>query len=226
MTPKQRNIQHLIILDESGSMASIRDVTISGFNELVQSIQGNQEKFPEQRHYVSLVTFNGNGIRNLIVRQPAASLQPLDASRYCPDSMTPLFDAIGLSVGDLEKAVRDQEDTWCLVNILTDGLENASAEYSGKAVREMIERIGKGNWTFTYIGANHDVHGVADYLSIDNAMPFVSSQEGSARMWNKFRSSSEGFSSRMARQVISDEDLKKGFFGPDSDDEDKPGKPN
>ena len=59
---KSVKIYNLIILDESGSMASLKRSTISGFNEVVQSIQSASKQFPEQQHYISLVTFNGDGI--------------------------------------------------------------------------------------------------------------------------------------------------------------------
>ena len=45
---QKHQVHNLIILDESGSMESIKSTIISGFNELVQSIKGIQEQFPEQ----------------------------------------------------------------------------------------------------------------------------------------------------------------------------------
>jgi hypothetical protein len=157
-----KTIHNLIILDESGSMESIKKETISGFNELVQTIRGSQEMYPDQQHYVTLVTFNGLGMRTLILREPVTHLKPLDMTKYKPDSMTPLFDAIGFSCTELDHTVSGQPDVWVLVTILTDGMENASQEYSGRLVRDLITRLGEQNWTFTYIGANHDVTAMAD----------------------------------------------------------------
>lgn len=37
---KKHQVHNLIILDESGSMGSIKSTIIQGFNELVQTIQG------------------------------------------------------------------------------------------------------------------------------------------------------------------------------------------
>ena len=54
----RHQVHNLIILDESGSMSSIKPQIISGFNELVQSIKGIEEQFPEQEHFISLVSFN------------------------------------------------------------------------------------------------------------------------------------------------------------------------
>ncbi len=50
------NIYNLIILDESGSMSAIYDETLKAVNEAFSGIRRNQEEFPEQRHYVSIVT--------------------------------------------------------------------------------------------------------------------------------------------------------------------------
>ena len=57
----KHQVHNLIILDESGSMESIKPTIINGFNELVQSIKGIQKQFPEQEHFISIITFNGFG---------------------------------------------------------------------------------------------------------------------------------------------------------------------
>jgi len=46
---EKHKIFNLIILDESGSMQSIKDVTISDFNELVQTIKSTGKKYPETK---------------------------------------------------------------------------------------------------------------------------------------------------------------------------------
>ncbi|GAB1370153.1 hypothetical protein MASR1M45_02110 [Candidatus Kapaibacterium sp.] len=56
---KKHQVHNLIILDESGSMESIKKNIIQGFNELVQTIQGIEKQFPEQQHYITFVSFNG-----------------------------------------------------------------------------------------------------------------------------------------------------------------------
>ena len=206
-----KTIHNLIILDESGSMESIKKETISGFNELIQTVQASQQEFPDQQHFITLVTFNGMGIRSLIVRQPVASLQPLDNTRYRPQSMTPLYDAMGFSCTELEQAIRDQPDTWCLVTVLTDGMENASREYAGTAIRDLVDRLGKGNWTFSYIGANHDVARMAADLSIANHMQWRSDEKGAREMWARERHSRAAFSYKMSMNY-DPEDLKRQYF--------------
>ena len=51
-------IFNLIIIDESGSMQSIKTAAIDSVNETIQTIRSAQKKHDDQEHYVSLVTFN------------------------------------------------------------------------------------------------------------------------------------------------------------------------
>jgi len=128
---QKHKVFNLIILDESGSMESIKQATISGFNEVVQTVKGVEQQFPEQEHFISLVTFNGLGIKTLLFNEPAKKLKPIDGDKYQPDSMTPLFDAMGLSLLKMKAVTENLTDYNVLVTILTDGMENTSREFSG-----------------------------------------------------------------------------------------------
>jgi hypothetical protein len=169
---KTDKVYNLIILDESGSMGAIKNATISGFNEVVQTIKGIEQKFPEQQHFISLVSFNGLGIKTLLDKTPVASLKQIDPNTYHPDSVTPLYDAIALSVIKLRLDIAGIENVNVLVTILTDGEENASKEFNHAQVNSIINEQKNHGWTFTYIGANHDVERVAHSISIMNSMTF------------------------------------------------------
>ncbi len=165
-------VYNLIILDESGSMDTIKYETISGFNEVVQTIKGIEKKFPEQQHFISLVTFNGYGINTLLDKVSVSSLNQIDPNTYNPSSSTPLYDAIGLSVLKLKIDVARFENVHVLVTILTDGEENSSKEFNHTHINSIIKGQKDLGWTFTYIGANHDVEKVAHSISITNTMVF------------------------------------------------------
>lgn len=209
-----KTVHNLIILDESGSMDVIRTATVAGFNTLIAGIRESQEAQPDQCHMVSLTLFNGKGLRNLISQQPVMAVEPLSEKGYRPDSVTPLYDAIGMSCLHLEKTIDRQPDTWCVVHILTDGLENASTEFTGQALIQLIDRLREERWTFNYIGANHDVEAVAKDMGIPNAMSFRHSAEGASHMWQTLSDSSKAFSERLSRKDVSDEELKRRFFNP------------
>jgi len=196
---KQRFIYNLIILDESGSMASIQHTIISGFNELVQSIKGVAQQYPEQEHYISFISFNGMGIKTIHDCVPITKLQEIDASRYNPNSMTPLYDAIGFGIQQLQGRLSGKQDYNVLVTIMTDGLENDSKEFSIKTIKKMIEELKKRNWTFTYIGTDHDIESVADSLSISNRMRFEKSEEDMKNMFEKERYSRQEYHRNISR---------------------------
>jgi hypothetical protein len=182
---QKHQVHNLIILDESGSMESIKPTIINGFNELVQSIKGIQQQFPEQEHFISIISFNGFGNKIMHFIDPVSKLNTIDSSNYKPDSMTPLYDAIGFGLSKLKQHLDEQEKYNVLVTVLTDGEENASKEYSGLAIKNMIDELSEGNWTFTYIGTDHDVEKMASSLSIKNSMMFEKNKDGIDSMFEE-----------------------------------------
>lgn len=164
-----QNVYNLLILDESGSMGSIAEATVSSFNESVQHIKLESEKHPEQRQYVSIVIFNSHSIRRILDRAPAREASELNQQTYQPGGMTPLLDAVGESVYHLERHLANDSAAQVLVTILTDGLENHSREYTYERIQQTIKRLEKGNWTFTYIGTDHDVFEQSKKMGITKA---------------------------------------------------------
>ena len=142
---KKHQVHNLIILDESGSMGSIKDTIIEGFNEIVQTVKGIAKEYQDQEHFISLITFNGLGIKELHFNGPAEKLELIDKDRYQPKASTPLYDDIGFSFNKLRQIVDKQKECNVLVTILTDGLENASQEHSGQEVKKMIDELKQKN---------------------------------------------------------------------------------
>lgn len=161
---------YLLILDKSGSMFSIRDVTISGFNENVQMIKQLQEKYPDQDFTVSLIIFN-NDVDTVMWRADPKELQELEPQEYVPCGMTALYDAMGTGLsrlqGELYTDAKENPEIKFVVTVFTDGAENRSSEYDGNTISKMNKDLQETEqWTFTYIGANHDVAETAAKLSI------------------------------------------------------------
>lgn len=204
----KHQVHNLIILDESGSMESIKNTIIQGFNEIVQTVKGISEQFPEQEHFISLISFNGTGQKVLHFNDPVNKLELIDSSRYKPDASTPLFDAIGFSISKLKQILGDVSNYNVLVTILTDGEENASQEYSGKDIKQIIEELKLNNWTFTYIGADHDVEKFAYSLAITNTMQFNKNPDDIKKMFNKEKSARFNYSVNISRNL----DTSKKFY--------------
>ena len=188
------NIYNVIILDESGSMSSIYRETLQSMNEVLGGIRKNQAEFPEQRHFVTFVTFEGRGPEGIKVRRdrvPIGNIQDLTEKDYRPGGCTPLYDAMGKTLNELEGLVN--ADDRVMATIITDGYENASTEYSGRTVKTLVERLRKKGWVFAYIGANQDAVEVARDLHIDNALNFDATPEGTVMMSLRFRKAGRKF---------------------------------
>ena len=203
-------IFNLIIIDESGSMQSIKTAAINSVNETIQTIRAAQKKYEDQEHYVSLVSFNDD-VKTIYECVSAEEVKELTADSYEPDCCTALYDAMGISLNRLRKKVA--EDDKVLVTIVTDGYENASKEYSGKAIKALVDELKGKGWIFAYIGANQDVEAVAATISITNVMNFEATCEGTGAMSERLSKARQGFYGRLSRQTsFSAEDENKGFF--------------
>ncbi len=203
-----QKVYNLIILDESGSMESIKAPIITGFNEVVQTIKSTEAQFPEQEHYISLVSFNGMGIKTIHNRDRAANLQQINATSYQPNAATPLYDAIGQGVLTLENSIANQVGCHVLVTILTDGEENASKEFKHAQIKSLIEQQKAKGWTFTYIGANHDVEKVAISLSIQNSLHFNANAEETMQMFEKEKQARMMYS----KKINENRDVSKNYY--------------
>ena len=190
-TTAKTQVYNLIILDKSGSMGSIAKAAIAGFNETVGGIRSAQERFKDtQEHFVSLMIFCNCEKTMVYDMVPVEKIKELTSKEYRPCCCTPLYDAMGISINALYNAIKDKEDATAVVTVITDGLENASKEYSGKAIKALVERMkDEEGWNFAYIGTNQDVAATSASLSIDNHMAFADDDAGMREAWAKERKS-------------------------------------
>ncbi len=167
-------VYNLVILDKSGSMSSIANAAISGFNETVGGIRSAQERFREtQEHYVSLYVFCNCDKHYIYENVPVNEVKELTSREYRPCCCTPLFDAMGISLNKLLGQIQSDGNATAAVTVITDGLENASHEYSGADIKALVDRLkDQEGWNFAYIGTNQDVDEVALSISITNTMYF------------------------------------------------------
>ena len=202
-------VYNLIILDESGSMKAIRQGAVTCLNDLIGTVRKEAEGNPLLEQYLILFTFNSDGIREQIplvrVGDDETRLDPQD---YRPQSLTPLYDAIGKATGRLRVLLDEKADYAVLVTILTDGAENSSMIYNGETIASIIRQLSMQAWVFTYIGTNHDVQAEASRIGIRNAGTFHYRDEGIVDFMRSesenrrafYRSlSEEGFSGRRDR---------------------------
>lgn len=208
-------IHNLIILDESGSMESIKRAAINGMNETVQSIRDAQMKHEDQEHIVSLVSFNSSEIKGIYDCVPVAEVKELTDKEYVPDCCTPLYDAMGLSLNHLRAKVNDEDKV--LVTIITDGEENSSTEYNSAAIKALVDSLKEKGWVFAYIGANQDVLKVAQTISVTNVMNFSSTDFGTTSAIASLRKSRDRMFSRIADGVFDSVSENTDFFSEDEE---------
>ena len=194
-----QKIYNLIVLDASGSMYSIRNEAIAGVVETVQTIRTSQEENANQEHLLSLVVFNGQYITIVFDRMPITKVPDLNEKDYQPTDNTPLYDAMGYSITNLQRYI--DEDDNVLVTIITDGYENASREWNHQRIYQLVEDLKKKNWLFTYIGANQDALKVAKDMGIDHSMNYKSDAEGTKAMFRKELRSRKSFYDKLARGI-------------------------
>jgi hypothetical protein len=179
----KHQVHNLIILDESGSMKSVKKTIINGFNELVDSIKLIEKEFPEQEHLISMLSFNSKKINVMHFAEPVKNINAINNSRYNPECSTPLYDAMAFGLLKMKQLLENRENNSVLVTVLTDGEENASKEFTRLSLVKIIEDLKLLNWTFTYIGTDHDVSWVSKSLHIDNSMHFEKNHSGIKSMF-------------------------------------------
>lgn len=220
-TTESAKVYNLIILDESGSMSAIYQEALTGVNETLQTIRMAKEDNPEQEHFVTLVAFDTGHYNEIYKGAPAVKAIDITAEQYRPCGGTPLYDAMGRAISELRNHLdyldhlSDKEDNVVLVTVITDGYENASKEYTGPAIKALVEEMRKKGWVFTFIGANQDVEKVAESMAINNRMAFQSNPEGTRDMFARERLARKKFFGKVSsfsKGITSREELDKDFF--------------
>lgn len=144
-----KRVFNLLVVDESGSMSIIRRQALVGINETLATIQKMQKTHKNLEQRVTLITFDSTHTNVFYDNVRASNANPLKAKDYNPCGATPLYDAIGMGIAKINALTT--EDDSVLVTIITDGEENCSEEYSLKMIKNLIEKLKKQNWTFTFL---------------------------------------------------------------------------
>lgn len=161
------------ILDRSGSMGSMQEAAITGFNAFLQS----QLDEPGDANLTLMLFDNEFLMPN--DRSPLQHVRPLDAGTYVPRGSTALLDAIGRTIDGLGQKLaqepEDQRPAKVIVAIYTDGYENASTEYTIQDIHQRItHQRSKYGWEFMFLAANEDAISTACQMGIAAAMASVS----------------------------------------------------
>jgi hypothetical protein len=169
-----------VILDRSGSMESCKESTVAGFNEFIRT----QRELPGEAT-VKLVQFDDQ--YETVFDKPLKECPELTQNTFVPRGSTALLDAQGRTIIELGRELAalpvEQRPSKVIVVTLTDGMENASKEFTLEKIGEMTrEQRDKYNWDFVFLGANQDAIATAAAMSIPlpSAMSYSTSKAGIA----------------------------------------------
>ena len=152
------------LIDRSGSMSGLQSDVVDGFNGFV----AEQRKKPGQCA-LTLIQFDSNDPYEVIHDAvPVAKVPDLTPEQYSPRGMTPLLDALGTLIEKADarlEGIEDAEDQ--IVAVFTDGLENASRQWTREELFDAITDRKNAGWTFVFMGANQDSYAEAGRLGVD-----------------------------------------------------------
>lgn len=183
-TNEKNNATELVfILDRSGSMSGLESDTIGGFNSMI-----DKQKSETGKCCVTTVLFDDR-YEVLHDRVDLTDVGKMTDTDYTVRGCTALIDAIGRTVdhiSDVHKYIRKEDvPAHTVFVITTDGMENASKDYSSDKVKKMIEQKKELGWEFVFIGANIDAVETARCFGIapERAVNYHADGKGTAAVF-------------------------------------------
>jgi uncharacterized protein YegL len=176
----KKDVTELVfVLDKSGSMAGLEGDTIGGYNSILKKQQKGEGEV-----IVTTVLFN-HQYELLHDRINIKGISPITEEDYEVGGTTALLDAIGFAIQkikNVQKKTKEEERAEkVLFVITTDGMENASREFTSSKIKNMIQhQKEKVGWEFMFLGANIDAISTAAQFGIDEdfAVEYHADKEG------------------------------------------------
>jgi uncharacterized protein YegL len=142
-----------------------------------------QQKKPGEA-LVTTVLFDNNYCL-LHDRVTIKKMKPITDKQYYVEGSTALLDAVGKTINKISNAHKntadDERPEKTMFVIITDGMENASVEYSYRKVKAMVElQKAEFCWEFIFLGANIDAAQTAARfgVNVDRAVNYHADSDG------------------------------------------------
>lgn len=155
-------VEILVVADRSGSMASIADEAIGGFNRFLV-----EQQDMEGEANLTLVLFDDR-VEVPVKSVPIRDVQPLTRQTFVPRGMTATFDAVGKALAELEILAPEK----AIVLIITDGGENASREFTQQSVKAKVAEAEARGWEVIFLAQNLDAAQAGAKLGVRSASTF------------------------------------------------------
>ena len=199
-----------VILDKSGSMKSVRNDTIGGFNAFLKS----QKEAPGEA-VITLVQFS-NSYNPIYAGIPVAEAPELTLATYVPGGGTALLDAIGRTMEEAGARIAAMDEELrpgkVIFVIQTDGEENTSRNFTLERIRQMItdRQNATHRWDFVFLGADQDAIQAGSSLGVAaaNTMAYKGDGIGTQAMYCSVSSAMTNYRSMAA------EAPRAAFFAP------------
>ena len=172
---KPERIELVLVLDKSGSMQGLESDTIGGFNSMIK-----KQKALDVPVRVTAVLFNDK-TDMLYESRSIHSVHALTEKEYEVGGTTALLDAVGSTILNVDQKGNVKKGTKVIFVIITDGMENASTEFTKTKVKQMIsDKQEKYGWDFIYLGANIDAAEEAGAIGVKkaNAVTYRNTESG------------------------------------------------
>ena len=172
---KPERIELVLVLDKSGSMQGLESDKIGGFNSMIK-----KQKALDVPVRVTAVRFNDK-TDVLYESRSIHSVHALTEKEYEVGGTTALLDAVGSTILNVDQKGNVKKGTKVIFVIITDGMENASREFTKTKVKQMIsDKQEKYGWDFIYLGANIDAAEEAGAIGVKkaNAVTYRNTESG------------------------------------------------
>jgi Mg-chelatase subunit ChlD len=181
MTTAAKNTHLYILLDRSGSMSSIANDVIGGYNTFLR-----EQKKDGADARVTLVQFDSSNPQEVVAAGvPIAEMVELTSDTFLPRGSTPLLDATGklIARARMNEELRQQNSLQAeeiVFVTITDGEENDSSEFTLAKIQKLIKKCEKDGWTFVFLSAALDAYGDAQRMGMKtgNIQAFSASADG------------------------------------------------
>jgi len=199
-----------LVVDRSGSMEPIKDDMEGGIKTLIE-----EQAREEGACLVTLAQFD-NEYEVVADGVPAAEMAPY---RLVPRGMTALLDAIGRTIATVHARIEGMDPKDRPANVLfaviTDGMENASCEWSRLQVMDSVKARTAEGWHFTFLGADQDAvqEGPGLGVDADASLTFDKSARGTAAAMSSVSEKYRRLRSGRATRIEYTEDERRAASG-------------
>lgn len=179
---------------------------VSSINAYVEELKKNGSDTA-----VTLATFDFHGgLKFDILRDKCkpADWEELTVSETSPRGTTPLYDAIGAIV----RRATDADHKRSVVVIMTDGLENASEEFSKDEAKRILDKCRKRDWQVMFLGANFDAMPQASSLGNSTRFTLNIAPMNLRASMSRMADATTTYAASGVAMAFSDEDRKRAGF--------------